>query len=151
MAGGIVTNCGCFINGTVLPDQNLNVPFFTAGNPPKPDLQSIVQAIVQLQQAINTLGNRVSTPGRDGRNGNNGGGGGGFQSNNNNGQQQMKKDPQQQPLGFQQLTRETEKVKITNPNNPNQFVMVNQTTKLVMQDKKSGDLWTWELGSQGGD
>jgi hypothetical protein len=139
--GGTVTSCGCFINGPVLPDTTPNVPFASAGTPPN-DLNSVIQSIIQLQLAVkqltNQLGNLQPVTLQNYKIYN-----GGFNSSNN--QQNQKKPPKQKPLGFIQLSRQTEQVKVTNPDNPNQFVMVNQTKQLVMQDKDSGDLWTWNL------
>jgi hypothetical protein len=139
--GGVVTSCGCFINGPILPDTTPTVAFAAAGTPPN-DLNSAIQAIIQLQLAVkqltNQLGNLQPIVNNIFKLG-----GGGFQSSQN--QKNQKKPPPQKPLGFTQLSRDTEQVKVSNPNNPNQFVMVNQTKRLVMQDMNTGGLWTWNL------
>jgi hypothetical protein len=44
---------------------------------------------------------------------------------------------------YKQFTRTTEKVKVTNPNDPSQFVEIERIKSLVMKDIKTGEAWTW--------
>jgi hypothetical protein len=40
-------------------------------------------------------------------------------------------------------SRVTERVKVTNPNDATQFVMVDRINQLIMVDRVSGQRWTW--------
>ncbi len=42
---------------------------------------------------------------------------------------------------FQEVKRITEIVKIVNPQNPDNWVLVRRINQLIMQDKLTGDLW----------
>lgn len=44
---------------------------------------------------------------------------------------------------WQEQSRTTENVKITDPNNPSSFVVVQRINKLVMVDKVTNQTWTW--------
>lgn len=55
------------------------------------------------------------------------------------------KQPQPQQGRWNEITRQTQKVKIVNPQDPTQFVEVEQLTKLVMQDSQTKETWIWSL------
>jgi hypothetical protein len=44
---------------------------------------------------------------------------------------------------YKQFSQVTEKVKVTNPNDPSQFVEIERIKSLVMKDIKTGEAWTW--------
>lgn len=44
---------------------------------------------------------------------------------------------------FSEVSRVTKKVKISNPDDDTQYVMVEQITKLVMQDNVTKEQWVW--------
>ncbi len=46
---------------------------------------------------------------------------------------------------FSEVSRITQTVKISNPDDDTQFVMVKQITKLVMQDNVTKEQWVWTL------
>jgi hypothetical protein len=46
---------------------------------------------------------------------------------------------------WSEASRVTSTVKITNPNDDTQYVMVNQITQLIMVDSVTGEQWVWNL------
>ncbi len=46
---------------------------------------------------------------------------------------------------FNEVKRQTKKVRVSNPDDPSQYVDVDRINKLTMRDTKTGELWTWEL------
>src|SRR5579863_8869061 len=65
---------------------------------------------------------------------------------NNKSQPGTKNDQQKKKNNrarFSELSRTTQTVKISNPDDPTQFVMVKQITKLVMQDNVTKETWEW--------
>ena len=46
---------------------------------------------------------------------------------------------------FTEISRQTQDVKVTNPSDSTQYVMVRQITKLVMQDTVTKEQWIWTL------
>ena len=66
----------------------------------------------------------------------------GHQPSTNNTQPSQKKDGKAR---FAEISRVTQTVKIKNPDDATQFVMVKQITKLVMQDTVTKEQWVWTL------
>lgn len=65
-------------------------------------------------------------------------------TNNTSPQSQPKQDKKKNAR-FSEVSRTTQTVKIKNPDDDTQFVMVKQITKLVMQDNVTKEQWTWTL------
>lgn len=132
---GKISDCGCFYNGQVLGDQGLNVPFFTAGAPPQATIPSLVNAVVNLQQTLNVITNRINNINFNTFNGH---GGGFFEVNNKN-------NKNTKPRGLIEVSRVTKDVTIHNPNDKSQYVKIKQITALKLLDKATGETWTWHL------
>ena len=127
--------------GTVAPVCNVNVrqPVVQPSPPALPaipiatNLATAIQAINVMRQAINTMNNNIPP-------------------NNQNNQNTImngfttKQDQQQntpQKSGFVQVSVVKNTVRITNPDNPDQYVDVEQITGLTMQNAVTGQSWTW--------
>jgi hypothetical protein len=54
-------------------------------------------------------------------------------------------DPKSNKARWEELSRTNNTVKISNPDDTTQFVMVKQITKLVMKDNVTGEQWVWTL------
>ncbi len=63
----------------------------------------------------------------------------------NNKQSQSTPNRHKKKARFSEVTRTTQEVKIKNPDDPTQFVVVKQITKLVMQDNVTKEQWVWTL------
>jgi hypothetical protein len=91
------------------------------------DLASAIQAInamrLLLQQLMNQIPANNTTPG------------GGFKSS---------PSPNKPNANFNEVQRVTSQVKITDPTNPQNYVVVNQITALKFLDKQSGQTWVWQ-------
>ena len=67
-------------------------------------------------------------------------------TNNTSQQSQPKQDNKNKNKArFSEVSRITQTVKIKNPDDATQFVMVKQITKLVMQDTVTKEQWVWTL------
>lgn len=44
---------------------------------------------------------------------------------------------------WNQLSRQTQQVKITNPQDPTQYVVIDRINSLTMQDNRTGETWVW--------
>lgn len=53
------------------------------------------------------------------------------------------KNPDKNGSTWVEISRVNETVKVTNPNDDSQYVEVQRINKLVMQDQKTGQKWTW--------
>lgn len=53
------------------------------------------------------------------------------------------KQPQPKIGRWNEISRSTKKVRIENPDDPSQFVEIEQITNLVMQDSVTKETWTW--------
>jgi hypothetical protein len=61
-------------------------------------------------------------------------------------QQKPQDQPKKDNTGrWTEAVRVTSTVKITNPNDNTQYVMVKQITQLIMIDSVTGETWTWKL------
>lgn len=143
------------------------IPSFVQPNVQDP--QSIISAITQLQFALiaitgNNIPNNVpielsalqvatgkSAAGGVGGGGSAGGGGGGGGSAggrggaSNSGQgQKSTQNPKTTRSEFIEINRTTKLVKVVNPQNTSQYVMVKQIVALTMFDKVTGETWTWK-------
>jgi len=58
---------------------------------------------------------------------------------------QQEKSKKQANGRFSEVTRATQTVKIENPQDSTQYVMVKQITRLVLQDNVTGETWEWTL------
>lgn len=161
---GTLTNCGCYVQGKLAPQNTTQTPFVAIGAPPLPNIPSLVNSVVQIQNALavvfnalpvvdlNTLGGGgggFSNGGGGGGRGGGGGNGGNNNNNNNHGSNQGKKPKKQQPAhhrhGFQEVSRATQQVQVYNPNDKTQYVTVVRITQLKMRDKATGVTWQWQL------
>lgn len=90
------------------------------------DLASAIQAINALRQLLQVIMNQLpsnnTTPP-----------GGGFSSS-----------PSKGNANFNEISRVTSQVKIVDPTNPANYVVVNQITALNFLDKVSGQTWQWK-------
>jgi hypothetical protein len=98
------------------PKQHPAIPVAT-------DLKSALAAISVLKQIVENL----TQPHID-----NGGGG-----------QTINTTPPVKQPRWTQATRTTEKVKITNPDDPSQYVEIERIKSLSMKDGITGDSWQW--------
>jgi len=104
-------------------DQKINqpAPKLTPAIPHAIDLPSALAAIQALTTTINYLMNPIII--------------------NNSGGSNMPAKPTR--WSESPGTRVIEKVKITNPNDPTQFVEIERIKSLTMQDGKTGENWVW--------
>ena len=103
--------------------------------PPIPqavDLASAMRAINTLSGIVRTIIGQVGPSSNTGGSGSGGSGGGG-----------SKKKPAPQGRWIQKsITRKD--VKVTNPDDPSQFVIVSRVENLTMRDTVTGEAWTWQ-------
>jgi hypothetical protein len=117
-------------------DQVINQP--TTNNIPTIplayDLASALAAINAMRQAIQVLGRQITinntfvSPGRQG-------------GNNTS----KSKPPSDGDFNEVPGSRKTETVRITQANNPNNYVEVEQINSIMLKDK-SGETWVWKRG-----
>lgn len=127
--------------GTVAPVCNVNVPQpVVQPSPPAlpaipvaTNLATAIQAINVMRQAINTMNNNIPPNNQNNQNTNMNG----FTTKQN----QQQNTPQKS--GFVQVSVVKNTVRITNPDNPDQYVDVEQITGLTMQNPVTGQSWTW--------
>ena len=127
--------------GTVAPVCNVNVPQpVVQPSPPAlpaipvaTNLATAIQAINVMRQTINTMNNNIPPNNQNNQNTNING----FTTKQN----QQQNTPQKS--GFVQVSVVKNTVRITNPDNPDQYVDVEQITGLTMQNPVTGQSWTW--------
>ena len=97
--------------------------------PQATDLASAIAAINALSMAMRTVVRRLPPPP--------------IQPQGGTTLTTTKKKPP--PLGrWNQVQRITEQVKVTNPNDPTQFVIIDRINNLVMRDSNTGETWVWK-------
>jgi len=113
------------------PQTALQIPTFSVPNTGSPLINLL---IAQLQQAFQGLTNQLpqnnlaANPGGGGGIGGGGGGGGG------------KKKPQpKDPDQWQEKSRQTQNVKVVNPDDDSQFVIVKEITQIVFERPSTGE------------
>ena len=127
--------------GRVAPVCNVNVPQpVVQPSPPAlpaipvaTNLATAIQAINVMRQAINTMNNNIPPNNQNSQNPTMNG----FTTKQN----QQQNTPQKS--GFVQVSVVKNTVRITNPDNPDQYVDVEQITGLTMQNSVTGQSWTW--------
>ena len=127
--------------GRVAPVCNVNVPQpVVQPSPPAlpaipvaTNLATAIQAINVMRQTINTMNNNIPPNNQNNQNTNING----FTTKQN----QQQNTPQKS--GFVQVSVVKNTVRITNPDNPDQYVDVEQITGLTMQNPVTGQSWTW--------
>lgn len=127
--------------GMVAPVCNVNVPQpVVQPSPPAlpaipvaTNLATAIQAINVMRQAINTMNNNIPPNNQNNQNTNING----FTTKQN----QQQNTPQKS--SFVQVSVVKNTVRITNPDNPDQYVDVEQITGLTMQNPVTGQSWTW--------
>ena len=93
--------------------------------PPATDLASALNAINALAAAMRYVLSHLPPP-----NPNPQGSGGG--------------NTQAPALGrWNQVNRSTAQVKVTNPQDPSQYVIIDRINSLTMRDSKTGETWVW--------
>jgi hypothetical protein len=58
----------------------------------------------------------------------------------------INQDSAEPSIRWLEKERSTQIVRVTNPEDEDQWVDVERITRLVMEDQDTGDLWVWELG-----
>ena len=127
--------------GTVAPVCNVNGPQPVVQPSPQAlpaipvatNLATAIQAINVMRQAINTMNNNIPPNNQNNQNTNING----FTTKQN----QQQNTPQKS--SFVQVSVVKNTVRITNPDNPDQYVDVEQITGLTMQNPVTGQSWTW--------
>src|SRR6185369_3788272 len=101
--------------------------------------KSIIRSIQQLQTAINLITNQVTVNNVPDLFRPTGGQGGQL------GSSQTSPDQQNQPGDWIETNRVTQNVKVVNPDDDSQFVIVKEVTSITLTNSTTGDTITWRL------
>lgn len=114
----------CNVKGTVVvPGQTAPV---IQPVPVANDLKSLIKAVAALTNNFNAMNNQLANQSFSS----------GFTT---------KKDPSKAPTWIEDRgKRVMDKVKVTNPDDPNQFVEVEQIKSFTMKNVKDGTTWVWK-------
>lgn len=113
------------------------------------DLQLLAEAINTIRQVVNAMGNRGAAPNNTGGGpliGGVGGQGIGLSLKKPPSNQQQRQQ-RKQGAGFKEVNRVVKKVKVVNPDDKEQYVIINQIVSLTLRDPVSGLTWTWTQGA----
>lgn len=128
-----------FLTGGQAAIDQPNAPIFPAIPSLDGTQQGMENTINALATAVKTLTgqnpSKSSPPQNQNQN----------QNRNPNRNQNPNRNNKQPNNIFTEVTRLTSDVKITNPDDNTQFVMVKQITKLVMQNNVTKEQWVWTL------
>jgi hypothetical protein len=113
------------------------LPRFTVPDVSNP--KSIIRSIQQLQTAINLITNQVTVNNVPDLFRPTGGQGGQL------GSSQTSPDQQNQPGDWVETNRVTQNVKVVNPDDDSQFVIVKEVTSITLTNSTTGDTITWRL------
>jgi len=53
-------------------------------------------------------------------------------------------DPKKKAGAWEEVSRRKEKIRVENPDDSSQFVMVEVINSITMRNKSTGELWTWK-------
>lgn len=93
--------------------------------PARPDVQSLMHTVNAMRQVIMILSGQQGLRGPQGAPGNN---------------------AKSKPARWSESNRQTEKVKVYNPNDKTQFIEVERINSLTMRDAVTGETWNWTHG-----
>lgn len=116
-------------------------PVFFRFTPPTADIPSLTQAVLHLQQAVQALTNQSPPPNNTvpgfpaGQSG--AGGGGGVPGFGRGGGGQPQEDN-----NWTERSRQTENVKVVNPDDDSQFIIVKEITSITFERISTGEIIT---------
>lgn len=110
--------CAVSANETIQQPKPVQYPSI----PVATDLPSAIAAINAMRQVVQKLS-------------------GGFTTSSSG----KKNTPAPPQTTFTEISRATKTVRITNPNDPTQFIDVERISSLTLKDSQTGETWGWNL------